>query len=160
MTDFSLRPRTDADAEFLYRLYASTREEELRMLPWTDEQKAAFLHMQFTAQTAHYDEHYDVDGFLIIERDGRPVGRFYVDRDDDDIRVVDIALLPEERRRGIGAKLMSDVIEEARRTSRKVSIHVEHDNPAMRLYERLGFQRCGDTGVYFLMEWSPENPPA
>jgi len=152
--DITLRPRRDDDAAFLYRLYASTREDELRMVPWTDEQKEEFLRMQFDAQTAYYDEHYDHSGFHVIERGGRPIGRFYVDRDDVDIRVVDIALLPEERGAGIGSRLMREMIEEAKQTSRSVSIHVERYNPAMRLYERLGFRRRNENGVYWLMEWT------
>jgi len=152
--DITLRPRRDDDAAFLYRLYASTREDELRMVPWTDEQKEEFLRMQFDAQTAYYDEHYDHAGFHVIERGGQPIGRFYVDRDDVDIRVVDIALLPEERGAGIGSRLMREMIEEAKQTSRSVSIHVERYNPAMRLYERLGFHRRNENGVYWLMEWT------
>ena len=69
-------------------------------------------------------------------------------------RIVDIALLPAHQRKGIGGKIMLDQLDEAAAAGKRVSIHVEHDNPAMHLYERLGFKRIEDVGIYFLMEWS------
>ncbi len=111
--------------------------------------------MQFEAQTHHYDEHYSDAEFLMIEREGRPVGRLYLHRRDDEIRIVDIALLPEERRGGIGGRLLQQVLDEAAETGRMVRIHVEQNNPAMSLYNRLGFRKIDDLGVYHLMEWKP-----
>ncbi len=154
MSGVSLRPRTSDDLGFLRRLYASTRDAEMRLVDWSDEEKAAFLTMQFEAQTRHYDEHYADSEFLIIERGGKPIGRLYLHRREDEIRVVDIALLPEERRGGIGGGLLRQVLDEAAATGRVVRIHVERNNPALGLYRRLGFAEIDDLGVYFLMEWS------
>lgn len=86
----------------------------------------------------------------------RPIGRLYVDRRADEIRVVDIALLPEHRRQGIGSALLENILAEAAAAHKPVRIHVEKFNPALRLYQRLGFHQVRDTGVYFLMEWLPE----
>jgi ribosomal protein S18 acetylase RimI-like enzyme len=151
----TLRPVGLADSEFLLRVYASTREEELAPVPWPTEQKEAFLRQQFHAQTTDWSQHYAGADFSIVEVDGVPVGRFYVDRGHDEIRLVDIALLPEYRRRGIGTGLIRDLLGEAQPRGLPVTIHVEVFNPARALYERLGFERVGDRGVYLLMRWQP-----
>ena len=146
-----LRPITAADEPFLAALYASTRSEELAPVPWSDEQKRSFLEMQFRAQSIHYAKHYSSGDFRIIESNGQPVGRLYLHRTPEEIRVVDISLLPDRRGRGIGTKLLQGVLEEAAASNRRVTIHVEHFNPAKHLYERLGFQQVETNGVYDLM---------
>ena len=147
----------EADVPFLRHLYGTTRDEEMRLVPWTSEQKAAFLDMQFTAQKAHYEEFYPACEFLVIELDGAPIGRLYIDRRDDEIRLTDIALLPEYRRRGIGRLLLEEILDEGRATNKTVTIHVEHDNPARRLYDRLGFRHLDTNGIYHFMEWRGES---
>ncbi len=154
-----LRPETEEDLEFLYHLYASTRADETALLDWTEEEKEAFLRMQFSAQRGYYRGHYRETRFDVIEREGEAIGRLYVARWPDDIRVVDIALMPEHRGQGVGGGLMRALLDEAAAAGKSVSIHVEVYNPALRLYERLGFQAKGqDDGVYRLMEWRGENP--
>jgi len=150
------RPITKRDEEFLYRIYASTRQEELAQVPWDEAQKTIFLKMQFDAQHRYYLENYPRAKFQIILREGIPIGRLYVDRRKKEIRIVDIALLPEYRRQGIGSALLEEIMEEGRRLKLPVTIHVEKFNPAMRLYDRMGFQKIEDKGVYHLMEWSGE----
>jgi ribosomal protein S18 acetylase RimI-like enzyme len=150
-----LRPVGVDDREFLLRVYASTREEELRLVDWSDEQKATFVRQQFEAQDAYYREHYHAATFDVIEIDGEPAGRLYVARWDDEIRIVDIALLPEHRARGIGTSLLRELLEEAASSRKRLSIHVELNNPARRLYERLGFVSVEERGVYVLMEAAP-----
>jgi len=154
----TLRPVTAEDEGFLYSVYASTREAELAGVDWTEEDKAAFLWQQFEAQDRHYREQYDGASYDVVEVDSRPAGRLYVARWDDEIRIVDIALLPENRRRGIGTGLLRELLDEGARTGKRVTVHVEQFNPARRLYERLGFRWLRDAGVYVLMRWSP-NPP-
>lgn len=141
--------------DFLLALYASTREDELAQVPWTQEQKAAFVHQQFWAQHRHWHENYADTSWDLIMVDGEPAGRFYVSRWRDDVRVVDISLMPGHRGTGIGTRLFRELFAEADASGRKVSIHVEVYNPARRLYERLGFVQAGDTGVYLLMERQP-----
>ena len=150
-----LRPIREGDAAFLLRVYASTREEELAVVDWNDAQKDAFLRMQFNAQHQHYQAHFPDARFDIIERDGQGVGRLYVDRRPDDIRVIDIALLPEHRNHGIGAALVTQLLDEGQRDGKTVSIHVERNNRALSFYERLGFGFVQDEGVYFLLEKPP-----
>lgn len=156
-TEITRRPITSDDEALLYRIYASTREEELALTSWDDAQKAAFLMMQFTAQHRYYQENYPHAAFDVILLNGQPAGRLYVDRWPEEIRIIDITLLPEYRNAGIGTKLLKGILEEATQAGKKVGIHVERFNPAMRLYERLGFSTVGEHGVYYLMEWSPGN---
>lgn len=144
----SIKP---GDEPFLYRVYAGTRQEELAPVPWTEAQKEAFLRMQFAAQHQHYQEHYQDATFSVILSDGLPAGRLYVARWPEEIRIVDIALLPEHRNAGIGTSLLEALISESECAGKPLSVHVERFNPALRLYERLGFEKVADKGVYFLM---------
>jgi RimJ/RimL family protein N-acetyltransferase len=156
MTGFAtLRPITDADMDFLHRLYGTTREDELKQVDWTPEQKAAFVAQQFHAQHQYWRENYRDTSWDLILRDGEPIGRLYVARWPEEIRIVDIALLPEHRRGGTGTRLIHGLFAEGDASSRKVSIHVEIFNPARRLYERMGFVQAGEHGVYLLMERHP-----
>jgi ribosomal protein S18 acetylase RimI-like enzyme len=148
----SLRPITPEDQEFLAGVYASTRSEELAPVPWPEEQKLAFLRSQFDAQHAFYQANYPGADWLVIERAGVPAGRLYLHRRPDEFRLVDITLLPEHRGCGVGTALVLSVIAEATAAGKPVRIHVEKNNPALRLYERLGFAPIADRGVYHLME--------
>ena len=150
-----LRPVADRDRAFLVELYASVREPELAHVPWDDNLKRAFVEHQFAAQDAHYREHYPGATLDVVEVDGEPAGRLYVHRGPSDIRIMDIALVPAYRGRGIGTTLLRGLIAEAEGSRRKLSIHVEVNNPARRLYERLGFRPAGEHGVYVLMERPP-----
>src|SRR5688572_13925507 len=155
----TLRPITPDDMEFLCQVYASTRQEEMALVTdWSEAQKTAFLQMQFNAQHAHYAEHYSRARFQIILLNGVPIGRLYIDRRTKEIRIVDIALLPEYRNQGIGSGLLKEILAEGEQAGLPVTIHVELFNPALRLYERLGFRHIDDHGVYYLMEWKPDMP--
>jgi ribosomal protein S18 acetylase RimI-like enzyme len=154
----TLRPVVTADAELLLRIYASTRAAELAQVPWTEAEKAAFVLMQHTAQDRYYREHFPRTELSIVLLDGAPVGRLYVDRRADEIRIIDIALLDEHRGAGIGTELLTALLEEARRADKPVRIHVERFNPALHLYRRLGFVETGATEVYLLMEWRARHP--
>lgn len=150
-----LRPAGLGDAELLYRIYASTREDELAAVPWDASAKEAFLRMQFAAQDRHYRETFPGASYDLIVRGEEVLGRLYVDRGESAWNVLDIALLPEYRRQGIGTQLLTEVLAEAAAAAKPVQIHVERFNPAQRLYDRLGFRQIADQGVYLQLEWSP-----
>jgi ribosomal protein S18 acetylase RimI-like enzyme len=150
-----LRPVEPGDREFLYRVYASTRTEELAVVPWGEAQKDAFLRAQFDAQDRWYGEHYTQATYHVIVVDGEPAGRLYLHRGETEIRIVDIALLPEHRGNGVGTSLLRNLLAEADANGKRVTIHVERLNPALRLYERLGFSVAEDKGVYLLLERLP-----
>ena len=152
----TFRPIRDEDQEFLYQVYASTREDELAQVDWDEDRKQSFLRMQFRAQDTYYQDQFKSAEFRLILLDGEPIGRLYTDRREDEIRVIDIALLPQQRGAGIGTGLLRDLLAEGQAAGKPVRIHVERFNPALRLYERLGFKQIEDQGVYFLMEWTPD----
>lgn len=150
-----LRPARAEDRSLLLQVYASTRLEELSLVPWSDEQKAAFLRRQFEAQDHHYRTHYTDTSYDVIVVDGVPAGRLYVARWPGELRIVDVTLLPPARGRGVGTRLLRDLLAEAADYGRTVTIHVEPANPARRLYERLGFELERDGPVYQLMRARP-----
>jgi ribosomal protein S18 acetylase RimI-like enzyme len=144
-----------ADEPFLFRLYASTRSEELAPVPWSEEEKEAFLFAQARAQHAHYQQHFAAADWLVIEREGTPVGRLYLDRREATHHIIDIAFLPEWRNRGLGGALLRDLIDEAAGAGKAMSIRVEKFNRAMSFYARLGFVRIEEQGAYDLMRRTP-----
>jgi ribosomal protein S18 acetylase RimI-like enzyme len=151
----SLRPIAAHDDAFLCALYGGTRADEMALLDWSAKEKNAFLRMQFDAQHRHYQTHFPNAAFWIIELEGEPIGRLYVDRRVDEIRLIDVALLPVYRNRGLGSALMRELLDEATSAGKSVRLHVESFNPAHRLYTRLGFCKLDSNGVYEFMEWRP-----
>lgn len=151
----ALRPIEPADHDFLLALYASAREQELAQVPFTPEQKAAFLAQQFDAQSRHYAQYPDTTFDLVLVDDA-PAGRLLIGRWPQELRIVDVALMPAFRGRGIGTRLLAPLLQEADAAERAITIHVERDNPAQRLYTRLGFAPVADEGVY--QRWA--RPPA
>jgi ribosomal protein S18 acetylase RimI-like enzyme len=147
----TLRPITDADLEFLFLLYATTRAEEKVLAGWSDEQWEQFMGMQFNLQHTQYMQNYRNSSFDIIMFGQASVGRFYVDRRVDEYRLIDIALLPEFRCRGIGGSLLRALMLESESHGLPVSLHVEKNNPILDYYRSLGFRVEGDRGVYYFM---------
>ena len=152
-----LRPVTPADDDFLFSIYASTRADEMALVDWNTEQKESFLRMQFRAQSQFYIENYPGAEFQVVILKDQPIGRLYIHRRGDEIRIMDIALLPDYRKLGIGSTLLQEILEQGKNLNLPVTVHVEQFNPAMRLYKRMGFRPKEDKGVYLLMEWSPAN---
>jgi ribosomal protein S18 acetylase RimI-like enzyme len=149
-----LRAVGPEDEAFLLRVYASTRMDEMAMVPWTEEQRAVFVKMQFDAQLHHYQNHFPTATHEIIELAGQSAGRLYVLRTDEFIRILDITLLPEFRAAGAGTRLIHELMSEAAATRRPLRINVESFNPSLRLFERLGFRKAEENGIHFLMEWN------
>lgn len=151
-----LRLFSEKDIDFLKEVYSSTRQEELKQVSdWNEKMKIAFLTQQFEAQHAYYQKNYMGAFFFVIEKEKERIGRLYLDENfgKNDIRIIDIALLPAWRGKGIGQQIISKIIEYAKGSNKKVSIHVESFNPAMALYFRLGFKKVSETnGVYHLLE--------
>lgn len=147
-----LREATPEDESFLLEVYASTRMEELQETGWTDEQKSAFIRMQFLIRERSQSR---VDDRIIL-LNGQPIGRMLVDRGEAAILLRDIAVLTEHRNAGVGSRLIQDLMKEAASAGKPVELHVLASSPAVRLYERLGFRRCGDEGAYLEMKWVPE----
>jgi len=158
----SLRTAAPEDRALLRDIYGSTRMDELKQTDWNDEKKSAFVEHQFGAQDDYYRKVYPNSDYSIILFNDVPAGRLYVERNliPGTIRIVDIALLPDFRNKGIGQFLVQELQKESALSGKTLTIHVEQFNQAMRLYERLGFQKIKEThGVYYLMEWRPSGLP-
>ena len=149
--DLSLRDATPDDESFLFEVYASTRIDELEGLGWDDNQKQAFIKMQFLARERTYPR---VDNHIVIV-DGRPAGRMLVGRNEAGILLHDIALLKEFRNAGIGSRLIHDLMNEATAAGKAITLHVFAMSPAVRVYERLGFVKTGSDAAYLEMKWVP-----
>ena len=143
------------EREFLYQVYASTRQEEMANNGWSEEQQDSFLRMQSKLQQDHYDSHYPGIRYEIISADGQDIGRLYLHENDTDIRLADIALFPEFRGQGIGTFLIQRILEKAKNSAKTVSLHVETYNPSLQLYRRLGFGSDEVVNeVYLFLTWS------
>ena len=148
----TLREECPADREFLADLYESTREEELRPVPWDVVTKRAFLRGQFELQWTHYRQHYPGAEWLLIEYGAEAIGRVYVDASHREVRLMDIALRAEHRSHGIGTAIVTSLLRYADALALPTTLHVEPFNPATRLYERLGFATHETRGIYLFME--------
>jgi ribosomal protein S18 acetylase RimI-like enzyme len=149
----ALRTAQPDDEAFLFQVYASTRADELALI--APEQQDAFLRMQFNAQRWSYTANYpDADHQIILLND-QPIGRMLIARNAQEIALVDIALLSEQRNQGLGTSLLRELIREAEQTRKFVRLHVLSGNRALQLYTRLGFQVIGQQEPYLEMELRP-----
>jgi ribosomal protein S18 acetylase RimI-like enzyme len=151
----SLRPFRPDDQEFLYQLYASTRLHEIAGFGWPATQQEMFLRMQFNAQYRSYEVAYGQAEHQIVEQDGKPVGRIMVLWQKDFALLVDIALLAEHCGRAIGGDLLRELIQQCARKRVPLRLQVLKTNPALRLYQRLGFATTGEDQMYIQMERQP-----
>jgi len=154
----SLRVVHSSDQEFLFRLYAGTRQHEIAAFGWSPAQQEAFLRMQFTAQQRWYETAYAEAEQQIVMLDAAPIGRIIVHRGSDATTLVDISLLPEHRGRGIGGGLIRDLVQQSAQRGAPVRLQVLRTNPAARLYQRLGFAKTGEDEMYVQMEKRPGRP--
>lgn len=160
MTSLALRfrPAVDADLAFLRRLYASTRSAELAQVAWEPAALDAFLAQQFDAQHQYYQAQFPDAEFLVIEADAQSVGRVYLHWGSAHLQIIDLALLPSHCGLGIGGRVLGQLLERADAQGLSVGLHVEHYNPAQRLYARHGFAVVGENGVYLKLRRLPGAP--
>lgn len=151
----NLRPETAEDEAFLRRLNIAVRWHQFAMLPLPDAQKMALLELQYDARFQHYRMAYPDADFGVVEHEGAPIGRFYVDRTAEEFVLLDIALLPEQHGRGAGSWLIDALLAEAGAAGRRVALHVDPFNPARRLYQRKGFRDVEQVGPDWRMLWEP-----
>jgi GNAT superfamily N-acetyltransferase len=153
----SLRPATPEDEDFLLRVLRSTREDELALTAWDDAQKEDFIRMQYAAQQADYTARFPDAEYAVILYDDAPAGRIWIGRSEAEIRLLDIALLPEFQNRGIGTHLLSALIAESNRTRKPLRHSVFKFNAdALPFYQRLGFRMTGESAAYVFLERSPD----
>jgi ribosomal protein S18 acetylase RimI-like enzyme len=151
------REMTSDDMPFVVALYATTRERELEPSGWPPEMKAAFCEQQHRIQHAQYRMTYKNAEWLIVERDGLPIGRYYLDwNDDDGLLMIDLSLMPDQRGAGVGGAIFRDTIAAARAAGKPVTLHVDRFNPAIALYLRLGFRIEEEMPFHLRMVWREE----
>jgi ribosomal protein S18 acetylase RimI-like enzyme len=151
-----LRPVSESDNEFLLKVYESTRADELAQVEWAEGQREVFLRWQFDLQRREYDTRFPDADYRVIVIDGQPAGRIWTGADDEQIRLLDIALLPEFQNRGVGTTLLERLKSEAQNAGKALRHMVfVLNNNADRFYERLGFKKIEDFGAYKHMEWRP-----
>ena len=153
----TLRPAQPDDEAFLATVYGSTREQELAMVPWTAEQREAFIRFQYTAQLTHYQTEYPQAEHSVIMLGDSRVGRIYLDRRENEFRILDITLLPQHRGLGIGTPIIRRVMEEAAQAGKSVSINLDSFSQSQRLFERLEFKPTDTTGFHTLFVWNQTN---
>jgi len=152
----TLRDATAEDEGFLRQVYACTRAEEMALVPWTEEQREAFLRFQFDAQDSYYRSQFPEAAYQIILKDGAPVGRLYVYRNSTDMRILDITILPEHRAAGVRTSLIRDLQAEAEESNQPLNIWVENFNRSQSLFKRLGFLIVQEEGYNNLLEYRAE----
>ena len=154
-----LRPSVSADEDFLVAVYGSTREQELAMVPWTAEQKEAFVRSQLNAQLHHYRAEYPNAEYSIILFEDQPVGRLYVDQRATEIRIMDITLLPTHRGKGISSPIICRLKDEAAACGKELSINLDKLSQSHPIFERLGFKAVAsvddDKSFHVLYVWQP-----
>jgi len=149
-----LRPVSESDNDFLLAIYASTREDELAQVEWVEGQKEVFLRWQLDLQRKEYETRFPDADYRVIVVDQQPAGRIWVGTDDQQIRLLDIALLPQFQNRGVGTALVQrlKIFAENEGKALRHMVFVLNNN-AERFYERLGFKKIEDFGAYKHMEW-------
>jgi ribosomal protein S18 acetylase RimI-like enzyme len=157
LAGITLRPALPEDEAFLFGLYAETRADELAQTGWDDAQKQAFLKMQFAAQQQHYRSYYPQGEHSVILLGDNPIGRLYLARSSEEIRILDITIQMGKRNAGIGRIIIKDLMAEAAEISRPLRIYVETFNRALGLFERLGFERAEQKDIHCLMQWQSTN---
>jgi ribosomal protein S18 acetylase RimI-like enzyme len=150
----TLRESTADDEPFLFRVYCSSRADEMAQVPWPEEQKQAFLRFQFAAQHSYYHEQFPHAAFEIINADDQPVGRLYTLRNQL-IRILDITVLPEFRNRGIGSVLIDRIVRQSQETGKAIQLYVETFNPSIGFFSRYGFSKVAEDGLNYLLEYRP-----
>lgn len=149
----SLRPETTSDANFIEELYISTRDESdgWRLLLPTE--RTRLLKEQSALQLIHYEKNFPHAWRTIIEVNGKPAGRFYVNQTPKEMRIVDIAILPEFRQHGIGSKLIKQVIAESIRLQLPLRLRAEKGSPVISYYQRLGFRQIEVEATTVHFQW-------
>lgn len=154
---YTFRPVRDEDEALLLEIYSSTRADEMDLVPWSAAQKQAFLQMQFDAQQKHYLAYFPNASHDLILVDDQPIGRVYVDRRENEIRILDLTLLPEARGHGLGTLILQEMMKEAAETDKALSIYVESFNHSLGLFQRLGFVKMEESGASWLMQWRADS---
>ena len=151
----TLRPVEETDQDFLIELYKSSRGDDLRGLGWSEDRISEFLELQYEAQGNLQDDNQQASDQVVLVN-GKRIGRLSIETRADEIRCIDLALLPDYRNQGVGTLLIQRLQQQAWSASIRLHVQVIRFNRAVNFLERLGFRRTSETGTHFQMEWLPE----
>ncbi len=148
-----LRPATDADSDLLLEIFESSRPD-FALIPLAPNLKSQLVAQQQQAQQLHYAAAYPSAQYLVIEADGTAIGQLILWRDDSQLRVIDLAVLPAFRGHGIGRQLVMQLQDQAKDAGLPLQLAVWGWNDgAMRLYRTLGFRQTGEDAGYVQLRW-------
>jgi RimJ/RimL family protein N-acetyltransferase len=151
-----LRPEREQDAAFLADLFRTTAGRDLSLMPIDHAMKDALMRMQLASQAATYRAQFPTARFDIIEQGGVPIGRIVIDPGTTAGCIVDIALVPERRARGLGTAILAAVLEHFARRQQPVLCQVLAGNePSLRMCRHVGFRQIGDVPPFVQLEWRP-----
>jgi ribosomal protein S18 acetylase RimI-like enzyme len=150
----TLRPARADDEEFLFRLFSTVYGEKLQPVLLDAEEKNRLLGLMYQGFTQHYNSLAGASDDRLVLLDNQSIGRMILIQMREEIRLAELAILPQYRSRGIGSALVSQVQTESRMSKRPVRLQVARFDRVLRLYERLGFHRISAAGPYLHLEWS------
>ena len=143
MVNWTTRQATAEDKEFLYVLNRAAYEDVVRK---------QFGHWDEAWQQQHFEEKWAPEAFEVVEKAGRRIGALSVSRTSEEVRIIEIQLLPEFQGHGLGTALLQRELQFADERTLPARLQVLRENRARTLYERLGFRVCGETDTHCLME--------
>jgi RimJ/RimL family protein N-acetyltransferase len=150
------RPEREDDQPFRFQLFCDSRLPEWYQVQLDAAVRDQLMRHQFHAQTVSYRAQFPRAAFDIIELDGRPIGRIVINRSGRSVHIVDQAIVPELRNRGLGTAIMRFLMREAEAARIPLELKVASTNdPSMRLYLRLGFVPIETQVTYVDMRWWP-----
>lgn len=153
IANLSLTAVSENDIEFIKKVYISTRIDEFSSLGWLPEQLQAFLELQLNYQQKSYEMQFPNAENFVINLENERVGRMIVYQNESEIRLVDIAVLPAFRKKGIASQLINRLKAEANKSRRKLALQVLKNNSnAFNLYIKLGFNVISEDELYFSLE--------
>jgi ribosomal protein S18 acetylase RimI-like enzyme len=154
---YHLRPAGIEDSEICLQLFGERHISRFAALEWNEEQLTVLLQMQYRARCTGYKARFPgLESFMICDGDHQPVGELLVCGNEDRVRVVDISLFRVCQGRGIGTRLLLDLQDQAGAKGQMLELSVDHENPARRLYERLGFEVIGSDALQAEMIWTAD----
>lgn len=154
MPTFTTATMGDEEDQTFFALYNAVRSEELAMQAWDPVLRDQILRLQFVAQRSSYRKQDPAMAEQFILRDGRAIGWIMISRSVAEVRCVDVAILPGERRRGAASQAIRGLQDEAAARAVPLVLSVLRANAsALALYHRLGFQSVGGNDSHVFLEW-------
>ncbi len=152
-----LRPVKKDEEDFWKEVFCDSVRGHFSTAGLSADQLNELLEMQYQAQKADYERNYPQAENDVILYDGNLAGRVILSTEHNDLHLIDIAVLSDFRNRGIGTAILENLFEKSRRTKLPIRFYVEKNNPAFRLYERLGFETIADVQTHFQMQWREQS---